>query len=134
MAKLIIGMLPPSGKTYVEPFVGHGNVFWAAASALNYRQWWINDIQTIPLFEAIREIGDTVDIPERTKEEYYRQWDAYKTGDKRAIILQPQLTFGGGGYGKAGPGERAVRGQQLTPKPYDYVMKLCSAPRSGLPS
>lgn len=121
MAKLICDLFPKTGRMFVEPFAGAGNIFWRAASELQYESWWLNDISTAPFFEAIREIGDTVDIPERSKDEYYRQWELYKQGDKRSIILQPFLTFGGGGYGSAGPGG----GKGATPEGYKTTIRQC---------
>lgn len=49
-------------------------------------------------------IGDSVDVPPRVEDEYYRQWKLAREGDERAIILEPYLTFGGGGYGRGGFG------------------------------
>jgi hypothetical protein len=45
-------------------------------------------------------------VPPRSKEEYYCQWKLARQGDQRAIILEPYLTFGGGGYGKEGFGNK----------------------------
>lgn len=102
LAHDIVSALPQNGRLFVDPMVGRGNVFFAAATALNYEKWWINDIETAPFFEAVRSIGNSVRIPERSRDEYYRQWK--KRGDLRSLILEPYLTWSGGGYGKGGPG------------------------------
>jgi site-specific DNA-adenine methylase len=104
LAPFIVEALPQEGRLFVDPMVGRGNVFWAAASVLKYTKWWINDTQTAPFFNAIRAIGDSVRVPLRSHEEYTRQWDKFKRGDLRSILLEPQLTWGGGGYGTGGPG------------------------------
>jgi site-specific DNA-adenine methylase len=117
LAKTIISMMPTSGRMYVEPFVGRGNVFWAAASVLNYGQWWINDISTSQFYHAIKSHGASLVVPERSREEYYKQWEAFKAGDPQAVLLEPYLTFGGGGYGSGGFGGKkgaTVHGYQTT--------------------
>jgi len=104
LAQTIVSFLPKRGRTYCEPFVGRGSVFFAGASRLQFKQWWLNDIATASFFEAILRFGDIVEVPPRSKEEYYRQWELARLGDQRAIILEPYLTFGGGGYGSGGFG------------------------------
>src|SRR5271157_4871465 len=121
MAKQIVAVFPQKGRIFVDAFAGHGNVFWAAAETLSYTEWWINDISTAPLYEAIKAIGNTLEIPVRSKEEFYRQWDRYRLGDLGAVILQPYLTFGGGGYGSAGPGGKKSAGQEG----YTRTMRRC---------
>lgn len=107
LAKTIVAMLPSNGGIYVEPFAGRGNVFWTAATKLNYDRWWLNDIATAPFFEAIRDHGNTVRIPDRSREAYqhYRQSKSAKS-----LILEPYLTYGGGGYTRAGFGGKKSAG------------------------
>jgi site-specific DNA-adenine methylase len=97
MAKTIVGLMPPFGRKYVEPFVGKGNIFWASAKYLHYEEWWINDLQHAPFFEVLRSIGGSVVVPPFTHEEYDRQKAAYEKGDQTAILLEPYFTFSGGG-------------------------------------
>jgi site-specific DNA-adenine methylase len=99
LAKQIIAFLPPEGRNYVEPFAGRGNLFWAAACAgLKYDKWWLNDTATIPFFRAIKQVGHVIEVPHCATHEYERQRDAYSSGDPTAILLEPFLTFTGGGY------------------------------------
>ena len=85
----------------MEPFAGRGNVFWAAASSqLGFQQWALNDIRTAPFFEAVRDLGDTMEVPEKSREEYNRQREAFKQRDPKAILLEPYFTFSGDGYGR----------------------------------
>jgi len=45
LARRIISFLPREGRTYLEPFAGRGNLFWAAVElGLRYERWWLNDI------------------------------------------------------------------------------------------
>ena len=122
LAQTIVSFLPKVGRTYCEPFAGRGNVFWAAISkGLRYRRWWLNDIATAPFFEAITRIGNTVEVPPRVAEEYYRQWGRARRGDERAIILEPYLTFGGGGYGSGGFGNKKGASQSG----YTKIIREC---------
>jgi DNA adenine methylase len=105
MAKTLVSFMP-TAKRYVEPFVGRGNVFWAVATlGPSFQNWWLNDVATIPFFEAMKTAAlGLAEVPDRSKKEYYKQWEAFKRGDEIAILLEPYLTFGGGGYGTGGPG------------------------------
>jgi hypothetical protein len=103
LSRTIVSFLPKRGRTYVEPFCGRGNLFWSAASlGLQYEKWWLNDVATIPFFDAIRRAGHTLRVPARCKEEYDSQKEAYQSGDLSAILLEPYLSFSGGGYFAAG--------------------------------
>ena len=106
LAKTIVSLLPKYGQRYIEPFAGRGNVFWRVAQECNYQSYQLNDTRTAPFFDAIKTVGGTISIPERTREEYYRQWERFKLHDPEAIILEPYLTFGGGGYGRGGFGNK----------------------------
>ncbi len=101
LARTLVSLMPRQGRSYVEPFAGRGNVFWAAASSqLGFQQWELNDIRTAPFFEAVRDIGDTMEVPEKSREEYTRHREAFRRGDPKAILLEPYFTFNGDGYGR----------------------------------
>ena len=121
LAPILVSLMPQQGRLYREPFAGRGNVFWAAASSLKYDRWELNDPYTAPFFRAVRDIGDTIAVPERSKEEYYRQWEQSKQGNPVAALLEPYLTFGGGGYGKGEPGGQ----QSAGPDGYTKTMRDC---------
>ena len=110
LAKQIISFLPREGRTYLEPFAGRANLFWAAAEqGLKFRRWWLNDINTAPFLEAIKLHGHKIEVPSRSRSEFDRQREAYKSGDPTAIVLSPYLTFSGGGFRYASKGgEHAV--------------------------
>jgi site-specific DNA-adenine methylase len=110
LAKQIISFLPGEGRTYLEPFAGRGNLFWAAVEGgLKFRRWWLNDINTAPFFDAIQKLGDKIEVPPRSRSEFDRQREADKSGDPTATVLSPYLTFSGGGFRYAGKGgEHAV--------------------------
>lgn len=121
LAKTIVPYLPKTGNTYIEPFAGRASVFWLAATQLNYQRWWLNDLRTAPFFCAIQSIGGTVEVPPRTGEEYQRQWDAYKRGDEKAVILEPYLTFSGSGHGRGGFGGKRTASQSS----YQRIIREC---------
>src|SRR2546425_5716935 len=103
LARTIVSFLPKQGRTFVEPFAGKGNIFWTAASqGLKYRDWWLNDISTSQFFYAIKQSGHKLKVPTRSRTEYERQREAFVSGDPLAILLEPYLSFSGGGYFAAG--------------------------------
>ncbi len=89
--------MPPSGGVYCEPFAGRANVFWLAARTLQYSHWHLNDIRTAPFFHAILSHGNTIQVPEHTREEFERYKVASSYGDPFAALLAPYLTFSGAG-------------------------------------
>jgi site-specific DNA-adenine methylase len=99
LAKQIISVLPKEGRTYLEPFAGRGNLFFEAAEqGLKFKRWWLNDIATAPFFEAILSHGQRIKVPPRSRQEFEKQRDAFKSGDPTAILLAPHLAFSGGLY------------------------------------
>jgi len=115
--------MPPFGRRYVEPFAGRGNIFWAAATYLNYEEWWINDLQTAPFFEALWDIGNSIIVPPLTAEEYERQKIAFAQGSREAILLEPYFSFSGFGFkfsGCTGKRERPTK-----PEGYQRTLRSC---------
>jgi site-specific DNA-methyltransferase (adenine-specific) len=103
LARTIVSFLPKRGRTFVEPFVGRGNIFWNVASqGLEYRDWWLNDVVTFRFFHAIKQMGHRLKVPTRSRTEYERQREASRVGDLTSILLEPYLSFSGGGYFTAG--------------------------------
>ncbi len=109
LAPHILKMMPRSGRVYVEPFAGRCNLFWAVASELHYKHYWLNDTRTVPFLRAVKKVGNTVNVPERTEAEYYCHWQLAQTGDEVAIAMEPYFTFSGAGYGRGGF-KRGTRG------------------------
>lgn len=123
LAPTLVSFMPDSGRAYVEPFAGRGNVFWAAASNLSFESWVVNDIATAPFFEALRARGSRVKVPLRTREEYQRQKERFQAGSPKAILLEPYLTFSGGGYSKGGfGGNRSAKAES-----YSLTLRRCNA-------
>jgi site-specific DNA-adenine methylase len=102
MAKLLVEMMPESGRAYVEPFAGRANVFWVAALELNYKEWHLNDIRTADWFACIRDYGHDVVVPECNRMEYNKRLADFKNGCPYARMLEPYLTYSGAGFGAGG--------------------------------
>jgi site-specific DNA-adenine methylase len=127
LAGFIISQLPKEGRAYIEPFVGRGNLFWAATSAgLQYESWWINDTVTMPFFRAIKRAGHTLKVPIRCRAEFERQRRAFVSGDSTAVLLEPYLTFSGGGYFGAGcKGSDGLSNNGVSLAGYEKTLRKC---------
>jgi site-specific DNA-adenine methylase len=127
LARFIISQLPKQGRSYIEPFVGRGNLFWAATHAgLKYDRWWLNDTVTTPFFRAIKQAGHTLKVPIRCRAEFERQRRAFLSGDTTAILLEPYLTFSGGGYFGAGcKGSDGMSNNGVSLAGYEKTMHKC---------
>jgi site-specific DNA-adenine methylase len=112
MAPELVEMMPTCGRLFLEPFAGRGNVFFAAALSLDFERWQLNDFATYPFFEALKRTGGRIRVPVRTKEEFFKQKKAFQRGSDRAILLEPYLTFSGGGYKSGGFGGERSAGQK----------------------
>ena len=123
LSRTIVSFLPKQGRTYVEPFCGRGNLFWSAVTiGLKYNKWWLNDIATIPFFDAVRRAGHTLRVPTRRKSVYDAQKEAFQSGDLRAILLEPYLSFSGLGYFGAG---RKLDGVGASAHGYQKTIRQC---------
>jgi site-specific DNA-adenine methylase len=103
MAPALVKMMPRHGRRYVEPFVGRGNVFFAAAE-LDFEKWHINDFSTASFFETLISTGGNIEVPGRTEDAYRRLKLLFESGDAQSILLEPYITFSGGGYKNGGFG------------------------------
>jgi hypothetical protein len=77
----------------------------------------LNDVATISFFDAIRRAGHTLRVPPRSKETYDSHKAAFLSGDLKAVLLEPYLSFSGGGYFGAGRklgGGASAHGYQKT--------------------
>jgi len=106
----IVNYMPKSGGTYSEPCVGRGNVFWKAATILQFSHWHLNDLRTAPFLNAIISHGRTIEVPEHTRAEFELQKSACQHGDPTALLLEPYLSFSGAGYAA---GFRPTKGSPL---------------------
>jgi site-specific DNA-adenine methylase len=123
LAKTILRFMPQFGRIFVDACAGKGNVFWAAAKFLKFEEWWINDLQTAPFFEAMREIGDSIIVPEFTSEEFDRYKAAFEQGSREARLLEPYLTYSGCGFEHSG--QKGSREHPTKPAGYQRTLRSC---------
>lgn len=100
----LIAHFPCNIKTYVEPFAGKGNVFYAVKSLGRASDYILSDIDTSFLRCLINV--DLKKLPESVSKESFKYWKANQTDI--AKVLEPRITFGGKGYehgysGSSGP-------------------------------
>lgn len=91
LAKQILAILPPSGGRFVEPFAGRGNVYFAVAQRLNYKQFWLNDMYTFRFLMALANLDMEWDVPERSPELF----DALKAEADRYRKKREQIAISG---------------------------------------
>lgn len=105
LRKWMVKRMPASGRKYVEPFAGRGNVFWLAVHMLDFREWHLNDPWTARWFEAIRSVN-IEDIPDHLTEaiskEYRDRAVSNRKSDDVAVALEDRTMFGGGAKGGIG--------------------------------
>lgn len=122
LAPEITKHIPKHGRRFVDLFAGRANVFFrATAEGLDYKEWVLNDPLTAPFLRAIRDVGDKVAIPQRSREEFDRQKVLAETGDQRALLLEPYLCFNGGNYSSGGS---TTEGGRRTPRSYEANLRL----------
>jgi DNA adenine methylase len=113
LAKRIAAMLP-SGKRFVEPFAGRGNIYFQVAALGMYDSYWLNDLQTAPFLNTLR-IAHILSVPKPGKESLYKyravSRDETKSplSRKHALLLEPYLCWNGGKYGQSGGTRRGTQ-------------------------
>lgn len=98
LAKTFVSFMPSGGGIYAEPFCGRANVYFRAAGTLQFSRWRLNDLRTAPFLHAIITHGNTIEVPEHTRQEFERQKAACENGDPIALLLEPYLSYSGAGY------------------------------------
>ena len=122
LAPTLVAMMPQQGRTYVEPFAGRGNVYFTASQSLDFEDWWLNDHAVADFFKALVRTKGSIRVPVRTKEEYIRQKAFFIKRYDRAILLEPYLTYSGGGYLRGGyGGKRSANAQG-----YSRTLRACA--------
>lgn len=94
LRKWLVEHFPKEGNTYVEPFVGRGNVFYWARQVLKFSTWHLNDIDTA-FFRALLEV-DLATLPESVDRESFKNFKNNR--DAVSIVIEPRITFAGKGY------------------------------------
>ncbi len=92
LRRYIVRWCQTSGTTYCEPFAGRANLFFLMKGFATFQKWHLNDIQTIPFFQAIKQYGGE-HLPTLSKEESVI---LFESGDPLSLLLEP-ITFWAGG-------------------------------------
>ncbi len=69
LRKRICALLPPTGVRFIEPFAGRMAVTLAVSQLLNYKRFWLNDLQTYNFLLALKWADD---IPPDIYRQYWR--------------------------------------------------------------
>ena len=115
----------PNARDFIDVFGGRGNVLFAVDNLApeKYRHYYLNDINTAPLFYALRALKGEVRIPENTWAAYHEHWNykklhGYLTAE--GAILEPYLCSHAGTYGKGGPVTKPLK-----PETYRTKLRQC---------
>jgi site-specific DNA-adenine methylase len=100
LAKHILSLLPSCGGRFVEPFAGRGNVYFAVAQRLGYKQFWLNDTYTFRFLMALSHLDPEWDIPERSRELF----DALKDESDKYRKERERIGISGVSGGRYRPG------------------------------
>jgi hypothetical protein len=92
-----------SGGKFIDVCGGRGALtFWAWELGFDFQEWIINDLNTAKFFEALRNVGDKVRVPSRSRQEFERQSRLAQEGDQRALLLEAWLAHNGATYASGG--------------------------------
>lgn len=95
LARRMVSVFPQAGGRYLEPFVGRGNVLFAARVYLEYEQWHANDLFTATFLRSLKRV-DLRQLPPSVT--YSTFIELFKRADDISRILEPRITIFGMGY------------------------------------
>jgi hypothetical protein len=114
-----------SGRRFIDLCAGRGALtFRARAMGFQFEQWFLNDINTAGWFAAVRDIGDKIEVPPRSRQEFEKQRALAAKGDLTAIALGPWLCFNGGSYKCGGSHGQSEKGGRRTPEAEEKNLRL----------
>lgn len=94
LRKWLLTHFNESGYKYLEPFVGLGNVFFQAKKELNYKEWYLGDINVSFLLAVLN--ADLDKLPNRVNKIDFDYWK--NSGCFISKAIEPAITFAGKGY------------------------------------
>lgn len=114
----VLQFMPTSGKSYIEPFAGRGNMFFLANKILNFKKWHLNDLNSYSFLQAIKDIN-TNDFPEKITPNSFNQYKY--TDNPLSNVLEPEISHQGhyragfaASYGKNKPWNKKHYEQKIT--------------------
>lgn len=86
----VIQYMPPSGRWYIEPFGGRGNMFFLAKKTLQFKNWHINDLNSASFFQGIKDV-DVQQFPQKMTLSKFQQ---FKTNSDELMskVLEPGIS------------------------------------------
>jgi len=93
LRKWLISKFPKSGRRYIEPFAGLGNVFYQARKDLSFKSWHLGEIHDFFTALLNADLDKLPDSVSREEFDFWRKDDSYI-----ATLIEPKITFGGKGY------------------------------------
>lgn len=127
LRRRLVAYFPTSGRRYIEPFAGRGNVFFLARSVLNFKHWLLNDLYTFPFFCAVQSVDFNL-LPETVDRDAFQVLKAHAESPL-AALLEPRVTYSGKGYAFGHSGRVANH----IPYQKCHYIKMLEAAR-GLPA
>lgn len=94
LRKWLLNYFPKSGRVYVEPFAGVGNVFFAVKTELNFQYHCINEPNSL-LLRAL-QVANLEELPQTVTREEFEFWK--HDNSPIAKLIEPRVTFAGKGY------------------------------------
>ena len=111
------------GRKFIDLFAARANItFRAWHEGLAFTEWVLNDKDT-SFLQALRDAGDRITVPPRSREEFERQRKLAEHGDQRAILLAPWLCFNGGNYTSGGSQLSSPNGGRRTSQSYENNLR-----------
>jgi len=96
----LLPKFPQTGRRYVEPFAGRGNVFFELFQQALFESYHLNDLNTGEFFKALARCP-LDDLPRR-QEDVDLNFETWQTRasllDPVALAIEPFATFRGKGY------------------------------------
>lgn len=94
LRKWLLSYFPKTGRKYIEPFAGLGNVFFQAKKDLKFEEWHLGDID-ISFFIAMLN-ANFDDLPDKVSKNDFLVWRNINNSISK--IIEPKITFAGKGY------------------------------------
>jgi len=120
---VLVHLFPRTGRRYVEPFAGRGNVFFLAKTQLDFETWALNDLYSARFLRAVRNVQDYSSVIGLTLQEVFNSHRF--SCSEFTTVLEPLFGFGGNG-------QRWGFSKRLVQKNMSEYAENCLAARSLL--
>lgn len=70
LARRIVSLFPAKGDRFVDAFAGRGNITWAVMQLCTYKKHWLNDLQRLNFFRALKQKIIPYIVPESNRQLY----------------------------------------------------------------